>query len=677
MAKNNSSDKGISGGGKNILNSVKTKLIFIVLLIMAMPLIIAICINYFIQMKQSAQTMDQLNTAQVQNVEQEFAKVAESNYSILQTIANSDSTRRVLMGRLDRSTVQTWLDSVDDTIADGNMLIVVTKDGMQLLRREGENEDVSETDFFKAARDNDCFYASDVQISPAGERYCTFVIPVHDEEGEFLGAVQRDYSLDSFDELVKAGVIEENEKVLIADKSGNLVAHSSLNLAEKEENMASEEWFKAVASKETMGGDYDMRSDGTEWRVSYYKEPVTGWTTVIYRDSNVSMKSAKQAALIVIVIGLVLVVVAGFIIYLLAKSFTEPIYAINDSIIALRNGQFKKIDRFTKRGDEFGEIVNNTNGVIDYLTEVITDIKRSSQFVGEQAGELSDTSEQIRNAAESVSVAVQEVAKGAASQAETIQKSSGNLNDLSDAIKTVAGNAEQLAGTASDINEASLTSAGALKNLTENVHSMSSSVDEIKETMKVTSNAVNGVNEKVDMINSIASQTNLLALNASIEAARAGEAGRGFAVVAEEIGKLASDSADTADRIRVEMTHLLKASGEAISRTDEVSATCEKVNKVLEDTVNTINSLIAGVEKAVDGISNISALTEECDASKVIIVDAMNSLSSVSEENAASTEETGASVQELDSTAAVLAESAAKLNEVAGKLEQELEFFKI
>ncbi len=665
------------GNRRRIMNSVKTRLTLVVLLVMAMPLIIAICINYVIQMNEAGQTMDQLNAAQVQNVEQEFVKVASLNYGVLQTVANSDSTRRVLLGRLDRSTVQTWLTAVDHTMDDGNMLMVVKSDGMQLLREEGECEDVSGTEFFNAVKDTDDFYASNVQISSTGERYCTFAFPVHDEEGGFLGLVQRNYNLSLFDELVRSGVIEENEQVLIADRNGDLVAHSGLDLNSQEVNMASEPWFTDTRNVETASGDYNVTSEGTDWRVSYFKEPTTGWITVIYRDVSVSMQSARNAAVIVIIVGAVLLLIAGFVVYLLANSFTEPIYAINETFTGLRNGEFRKIDKFSSRKDEFGEIVNNTNGVIDHLTEVITDIKESSEFVGSQARELSNTSEQIRMTTESVSTAVQEVAKGATGQADTIQKASENLNNLSGAIRNVAQNAEGLAGTAGSINEASKTSVEALQKLAVNMQSMSGSMSEIKDAMNATSGAVKGVNEMVDMITSIASQTNLLALNASIEAARAGDSGRGFAVVAEEIGKLASDSSDTADKIREEMMNLLKVSERAIAKTNEVSSVSENVNGVLADTVDTINSLIREVEDTVGGIQNISELTQECDASKGVIVDAMVNLSAISEENAASTQVTGVSVEGLDTTAAALADSASNLNEVAKKLEDELEFFKI
>ena len=98
---------------------------------------------------------------------------------------------------------------------------------------------------------------------------------------------------------------------------------------------------------------------------------------------------------------------------------------------------------------------------------------------------------------------------------------------------------------------------------------------------------------------------------------------------------------------------------------------------MLQNTVGQINELISGVGTTVDGVTTISGLSQESAASKTIIVDAMDSLSAISEENAASTEETSASMQELNATVNVLSQSASDLNDLAKKLEEDLDFFKI
>ncbi|MBR1524180.1 MAG: methyl-accepting chemotaxis protein, partial [Lachnospiraceae bacterium] len=94
-------------------------------------------------------------------------------------------------------------------------------------------------------------------------------------------------------------------------------------------------------------------------------------------------------------------------------------------------------------------------------------------------------------------------------------------------------------------------------------------------------------------------------------------------------------------------------------------------------TVGKINELIDGVGTTVDGVTTISGLSQESAASKTIIVDAMDSLSAISEENAASTQQTSASMQELNATVNVLSQSASDLNDLAKKLEEDLDFFKI
>ena len=62
--------------------------------------------------------------------------------------------------------------------------------------------------------------------------------------------------------------------------------------------------------------------------------------------------------------------------------------------------------------------------------------------------------------------------------------------------------------------------------------------------------------EKSKALDKIESKQKILALNAAIEAARAGEFGKGFAVVADEVGKLARNSGDINQSIKVSLGEL-------------------------------------------------------------------------------------------------------------------------
>jgi methyl-accepting chemotaxis protein len=99
------------------------------------------------------------------------------------------------------------------------------------------------------------------------------------------------------------------------------------------------------------------------------------------------------------------------------------------------------------------------------------------------------------------------------------------------------------------------------------------------------------------IIDRIARQTKLLALNAAIEAARAGEQGRGFAVVAEEVGRLASETAEqtgqitaTISRAQAEMQEVQAAAATARERAAEGAVDADAGRSALEEVGTLIES---------------------------------------------------------------------------------------
>ncbi len=651
-------------------NSIKTRLIAVMLLVVAVPLIVSLIISYYASTNKALTDAQTALEWQARYISADYADIINKNLVIIQSIASNPTTLVYMQGTagIEDQVMVDMLTAGDQILNDGNSIAIADATGMQVVRSTGKCVDVHEREYFKEAMKGNVFISNVIVSASSGLRQITMAAPIKDENGNVLGEVQRNYNLEDLHLFLE----QETEDAFIIDRDNIMAAHAKMSIGV-------DDVYDLTGSQYTLsdkGTVIDKTSFETPLIMSWYTDSITGYTIVVSTDYNKAMGVARNSALFTVIVGVVMLIVASVISFFMARSFTDPVKAVNDSLAQLAEGHFAKIDQFTARKDEFGTMVTNTNSVIDKLERIVKSIKESAVSVATSSEELSDMANQISQTAEDVSNAVQEIASGATQQADEIQQASENVGRIGDAVGDVQNSTGNLSNLAGKMKEASEISSNSLASLQNSSTEMTAKIDEISKTIAATQEAVSNINGKVEGISSIATQTNLLSLNASIEAARAGEAGKGFAVVAEEIGKLADDSKAMADDIRKEMDVLLEQSKAAVTAAEDVRQGNMDQQLALGETLDAVNGMLGDIGSTVGGVQLISNGADTCESSKNAVVDTMSALSAISEENAASSEETGASMQELSATVTTLAGSANGLKEVAEKLNKEMAFFK-
>jgi methyl-accepting chemotaxis protein len=669
MAKGTNKNKG---NGIGFFDSIKTKLILIMILIAAVPLTIAVIVSYNTSTTKALADVADSAEWEVWYFEGRFETIYTSNMNMIESIASNPTVIDYILGdtSIAYEEVQEVIRECDEVLDDGDQTSIAGPDGVQIVRTSGDFLDVSDRAYFQEAMKGTS-YISDLTVSKtSGKRMVSFSAPVFDYDNNVIAVVHRNYNINNFHEILAA----DTEGAFMVDRNGALCAHAAYEIGEgahEEVDMSNLDFFN---NDETEGFYQEKNYDNNY--IAFARDPNTGFVVCTSKTEDEVLGAARQSAMIVLAVGIVLLIVAVVLSLIMAKSFTEPILAVSKSLEALSDGRFVKVEKHSARKDEFGLISKATNSLIETLDNIVTNIKKSATDVGSSSDELSDMADQISKTAEDVSTAVQEIASGANQQADEIQSATENVGKIGDAVGSVQNSSNDLTNLANKMKEASEVSSKSLESLQTSSSEMTAKIDDISNTIQATKDAVNNISEKVEGITSIATQTNLLSLNASIEAARAGEAGKGFAVVAEEIGKLAEDSKQMADDIRKEMETLLAQSEAAVNAAAEVKNGNTDQQIALGETLDAVNGMLEDIRSTVDGVHLISEGADTCESSKDSVVDTMSALSAISEENAASSQETGASMQELSETVTTLAGSANDLKSIAQKLNEEMKFFK-
>lgn len=664
---------------RGFLSNTKTRLIMSMAAICIIPLAIAVIISFISSSNSAKDDAEKLNLKQAEYVENYFNSTMNANLKVMQQVAMAASTVDFVKDaeneeRFERIVAQ--LQFVDTQFDDGNSTVITGQDGQNLARSKGDFTNIFDREYFQIAIKG---YPnlSAVSISKTtGARIIVPAVPIYDADGTtVIGVLTRNYNIGHLHDLLLAEATE-GQTLYIVDNDGMVVATSAQELGPEDSiDMSGEKIFEKISSGEERG-TFIEKIDGKKKITSFIKEPISGWTIVVSTEYNVIMAASNKATSMMLLIGIILSIIAIIISIIIGNGINGPIKAMDESLMLLANGEFKQINGYQNRKDEFGAMVLNTNLVINKLDSIVASIRETASVLDKDSTDVANRANSITSTMDGISSAVQDISAGASQQADEIQQATESIHIISGNIEGVTDDANGLARTAQIMNTNSRSSEKDLQALEQSTNQMATAIQRIMEVIDGTSRAVNNISTKIADIDSIATQTNLLALNASIEAARAGEAGRGFVVVAEEIGKLATESANSANEIKEEMDKLLMQTEETVHVADDVAQTNKYQYDIITTTVNNIQSLISEIQNTVNGVDSINNNATACNDSRVVVVDAMTNISAISEQNAASTEETSASMEDINNTVTILAREASELKEHADKLMEEMKFFK-
>lgn len=331
------------------------------------------------------------------------------------------------------------------------------------------------------------------------------------------------------------------------------------------------------------------------------------------------------------------------------KELLVPIEKVSQQMSAIAQGDFSTELDLAQDDSEVGSMVGsiafmkkNIRSMIGEISDVLElmgngnyNVSMQQEYVGEFckiqesfrliAEKMRDTLRTIRQVSGQVDSGASQLSSAAYNLAEGSTDQAGHVSTL----LTIA---EDMESSMAESVEAATASVKLASLAGETLQTGNEKMLELKEAIGEINRCSEQIKTIIGTIDGIATETNLLSLNASIEAARAGEAGRGFAVVADQVKNLAEESAKATGRT----TNLIETTIEAVNRGITIAdETAENMQRVMSD-----------AEAAIEKMGQVASMLEKDMGYMRQIGGSIAQVSSVVDNNSATSQETAAVSQE-------------------------------
>jgi len=512
----------------------------------------------------------------------------------------------------------------------------------------------------------------------------TISVPLVDASGSFFGILTADLAIDYLTELTES-VKPDGGYAAIITNNGVLTANS---FGEALKGLNMQDHMDWTSIKQTMdnGELKSMYMDSAELKENAFNvfAPMIldgideTWTVQIVLPKSKILETYNHVLVFTIIASIIIVVLMTVASALFIYKLLKPLKFLRTSIETAAEGDLtQKVDEKYIKPDEIGMVALAYNNMLDQTNSAIQTVLNSTTLLNQSSNHVHEAFNEIVASSQEVSVAINEIAQGASKQSEDTEETNYRMIDLSDqidAITSLSNEMDELSNKTKATTDKGMKEVESLRERNVETNTMNGRIQQQVESLA--SNIAN-INQVISSIQGITEQTNLLALNASIEAARAGEHGKGFAVVAEEVRKLAEQSKNETEVIKRTVDSILVNSQQTVAVIASNAGLIEAQNESVQGTELAFkdnSELSSSIATSINELmTQLSHMLEH----KNQAIMAIQSISAISEETAASAEQVSASAIDQQAELQKVADSINNMKEISNELQAVVNRFKL
>jgi methyl-accepting chemotaxis protein len=338
---------------------------------------------------------------------------------------------------------------------------------------------------------------------------------------------------------------------------------------------------------------------------------------------------------------------------------------------AIAKGDLSSVFKPSASNVSVDRLTRSTMSMLTELRSVAGKLRSSAKDNDQLAGQIALASQTAAAAARESAATSNILSQDAAARERAVRELTAEATKLVQITANMSEAAQEGLRRDKALRQLAHDNRLRLERTATSLQSLASDALESAEGIDAMSGAADEIRAFLILVQKISRQSKLLALNAAMEAARAGEHGHGFAVVATEVRRLASSSAEAAQRttsLVQEMLDSIKHSRESTART------VSTVEQVLESTRAARQSLARVEEGTIEGEDLSGRVATAVRESGELIGGMTRRLSSLSEGTAAfsravqhvavSSEEQSRNINEIASVASTLTETSARISQL-------------